>query len=284
MFYAERCDYPDSEPRFRIQAMVTHLQRDLGIRFRMDRRSDDAVLEPSDTFLHGIIRGHGGTCGSLPVLYAAVGRRLGYPIMLAATRCHLYCRWDALPWGECFNIEASGDGVSFFPDDYYRTGRYEMPPETVAACGYLKSQSPREELAGFLIQRGECWRHAGDYNEAVTAYAWANELVPQWGHVAVLIDQAMRLWDGTLRSKLVRGFPKLDLGIPTPQFRHLPRAAEQEMIRMRVMEGMLNDQEYERQWWAPLRRDPNTRPAGLPECLRIDYRWNRPGREATANS
>lgn len=31
--HSGRCDYPDSEPRFRIQAMITHLQRDLGVRY-----------------------------------------------------------------------------------------------------------------------------------------------------------------------------------------------------------------------------------------------------------
>jgi hypothetical protein len=157
MFYSGRCDYPDSEPRFRIQAMITYLQRDLGIRYRLGRRDDNAVFEPADNFLHGIIQGEGGTCGSLPVLYAAIGGRLGYPLMLATTRCHLYVRWDALPGGDCFNIEASGDGVSFFPDEYYCTGPFAMPAETIKACGYLESLSPREELASFLVQRGECW-------------------------------------------------------------------------------------------------------------------------------
>lgn len=158
MFRSGRCDHPDSEPRFRVQAMVTHLQRDIGIRYRFERRSKEAVFTPEDSFLTGILDGKGGTCGSLPVLYADIGRRLGTPIMLADTRCHLYCRWDAHPGGECFNIEASGDGVSFFPDGYFRTGDFEMPAETVEACGYLRSQSPREELAGFLIQRAECRR------------------------------------------------------------------------------------------------------------------------------
>lgn len=68
LFYSGRSDYSDSEARFRIQAMITFLQRDVGIRFRTDKRSNDAILTPSDTFLHGILRGEGGTCGSLPIL------------------------------------------------------------------------------------------------------------------------------------------------------------------------------------------------------------------------
>ncbi len=202
LFWSGKCDYPDSEPRFRIQAMITCLQRDIGLRFRLDKRSEDANLDPSDSFLHGVMQGEGGTCGSLPVLYAAIGRRLGYPLMLAMTRCHLYVRWDALPQGESFNVEASGDGVSFLPDEHYRIGRFEMPAETVQACGYLKSLSPREELASFLVQRGECWMQEQVYGEAVTSFAWANELDPRRQQHRLLTVQAMQKWDEQLRAQL----------------------------------------------------------------------------------
>jgi hypothetical protein len=275
LFHSGKCDYPDSEPRFRIQAMITYLQRDLGLRYRFDRRSTDAVLEPADSFLHGIIQGQGGTCGSLPVLYAAIGRRLGYPLMLAMSRSHLYVRWDALPWGECFNIEASGDGVSFFPDDHYRTGRFAMPPETVAMCGYLESLSPREELASFLVQRGECWIQERAYNEAATSFAWANELDPRRQQHTFLTLQALREWEKRLRALLPpRHFPVLDIGLPAPYFKQMPREVERGLIRLRVWESLLRDPDYKRHWWGPLRRDPERCPSDLPNRLYVNYRWN----------
>ena len=159
-FHSGRCDYPESEPMFRIQAMITHLQRDLGVRYHPDRIVDDAVLRPADSFLYGVLHGSGGTCGSLPVLYAAVGRRLGYPIQLVKTKGHLFCRWEG---AERFNIEASGRGTSFYPDAHYRTGRFKMPPETVKVCGYLESLSPREEVADLMAQRAECWMQEKNY-------------------------------------------------------------------------------------------------------------------------
>ena len=278
-FESGKSDYPDSEPRFRIQAMITYLQRDLGLRFRLDKRSSDAVLEPADSFLHGIIQGKGGTCGSLPVLYAAIGRRLGYPVTLATTRCHLYARWDALPWGECFNIEASGDGVSFLPDDHYCTGQYEMSAETVEACGYLQSLSPREELASFLAQRGECWMQETVYREAVTSFAWANEIDPRRQQHSFLTFQAMEQWDKQLRAMLPSHFPVLDMGLPAPYFHRLPREVERELIRMRIMEGLLLDPDNDRRWWTPSRQNPHQRPQGLPEQWRVDYRWNQPRSE-----
>lgn len=278
-FHRGRCDYPKSEPKFRIQAMISHLQCDLGVRYHPDRKTDDSVFQPEDSYLHGIIQGEGGTCGSLPILYAAVGRRLGYPIVLASTKQHLFCRWDALPHGECFNIEASGEGISFFPDEHYFTGRFDMPPETVKACGYLESLSPREELASFLCQRGECWMQEKNYNEAATSYAWANELDDRRVQHGFLMWQALKTWHKELQSRLPSPlFPKLDVGLPESQFRRLPRELEREMIAQRVLEGLLNDSENNRKWWEPLRQNPTVRPPGLPERLRINYRWNLPAR------
>jgi hypothetical protein len=274
MFRSGRCDYPDSEPRFRIQAMITHLQRDLGLRFRFDKRSDDALLEPADSFLHGIIQGQGGTCGSLPILYTAIGRRLGYPLMLALTRCQ-YVRWDARPWGDCFNIEASGDGVSFFPDEHYCTGHFAMPPETVRASGYLESLSPREEFASFLVQRGECWMQERNLNEAVTSFAWAHELDSRRGHHAFLTHQAMQVWEEQLRARLPpKRFPLLDIGMPPRLFTKVPPAVERNIIYLRILEGLLNDTDYERRWWGPMRRNPEKPPPGVPERLHVDYRWS----------
>jgi hypothetical protein len=280
-FHQGRCDYPGSEPRFRIQAMITHLQRDLAVRYHPGRIAEDAVFRPEDSFVHGVVQGEGGTCGNLRVVYAAVGRRMGYPLMLANTKTHLFCRWDSLPWGECFNIEASGEGISFFEDEHYRSGRFEMSPETVTACGYIESFSPREEVASFMCQRGECWMQEKNFGEAVTAFAWANELDPKREQHGFLTWQAMKRWNETLQARLpARLFPKLDLGLPGPQFRELPRDAEREMIGLRVLEGLLDDPDLEGRWWGPLRRNPDRRPAGLPEVLRIDYRWNRPARGA----
>ena len=273
-FRAGQCDYPESEPRFRIQALISHLQRDLGVRYHPDRRADDAPFHPEDSFIAEVIVGEGGTCASLPVVYTAVARRLGYPLMLATTKSHLFCRWDALLGGDCFNIEASGEGLTFYPDEHYHTGRFEMPPEAVKACGYIESLSPREELASFLGQRAECWVAEKNFNEATTAFAWANELDPRRGQYALLTDQTIRRWKSAIQERLPsRLFPKLDLGLPAPHFRQMPREVERELIGLRVTEGLLNDPDLNRRWWEPLRRNPAVRPTEIPETLRIDYRW-----------
>ena len=47
-----------------------------------------------DQFIHAVIDSPGGTCGSLPVFFVAIGRRIGFPLKLVKAMRHLYIRWD----------------------------------------------------------------------------------------------------------------------------------------------------------------------------------------------
>jgi hypothetical protein len=257
--------------------MITALQRDLGVRYHPGKRSRDVPLEPADCFINGILQGQGGTCGSLPVLYAAVGRRLGYPLRLVTTRSHLFVRWDEGPGGESFNIEAAGEGVSFFPDEHFRTGRFEVPPKAIELYGYLRALSPREELATFLEMRGKCCRETMAFAGAVMAHGCANEIDPERRQHLYLAWLALQAWDECLRKRLPsRRFPKLNIGLPAPQFNRMPRELERDFFRMRIMEILLSDPELEHRWWAPMRKDPSCRPAGLREWLNVDYHCKDP--------
>jgi len=276
-FRGKDCDYPASESQFRIQAMITHLQRDLGVRHNPHCRADNVVLQPADSFLHGILHGKGGTCGSLPILYAAVGRRLRYPITLVTARSHLFCRWRSET--EQFNIEASGDGVSFFPDEHYRSERFAVPLLTVLTCGYLKDLSPTEEVAELLAQRGECWMKEREFKEATTSFAWANEADPGRGQHMYRTGQAMSKWDGALRNRVPPGFPKLTITSTDRQFTRMPENAERAYIRLQVSQELLNNPDYVRRWWDPLRGAK--RPPDLPQTLSIVFNWDRPIRVVT---
>ena len=276
-FHRGRCDYPNSEPKFRIQAMVTHLQRDIGIRFHPGRKRDEDIFQPEDSFVYGVVQGEGGTCGNLPIVYAAIGRRMGYPLKLVATRCHSFCRWDdGTLLGDRFNIEASGEGVSFFEDEHYRSGSYSMPSETVRICGYLQSFSPREEVASFISQRGECWVQEKNYREATHSFVWAHELDPRRQQYAFQLQQAIQNWNEVIESRLPsrEQLPKLTIDLPPRQFRYLPHEVERDIIGLTVMEHLMNDVKSSRRWWEPMRKNPNLRPADLPQLLRAEYSWD----------
>jgi hypothetical protein len=282
-FYAGRGDYPESEPKHRIQAMVTHLQRDLGVRYHPDRIAEDSMHEPEDKFVYGIIQGEGGTCANMPVLYAAVGRRMGYPIKLARAWAHVYCRWDEGPGGDSFNIEATGHGASFVPDDHYRTGRYTAPPGTEEAWGLLKSLTPREELSGFLSQRALVWGDLGNHREAAVAFAWAQELDPTRRHYTGLAMHALQMWREEINRELPTGrrFPLLDILYPPPLFRSLPREFEFELIGLMATRRLLDTPILDVRWWTPLRLNPYQRPASLPDQIPVEFRWTVADRGVT---
>ena len=75
-------------------------EEDLGVRYNPGGFVDTKFQDPKcfdpdfrdsrDLLIHGMIDGPGGTCASMPVMYVAVGRRLGYPLKLVQSRGHLF--------------------------------------------------------------------------------------------------------------------------------------------------------------------------------------------------
>lgn len=150
--------YGHSEARLRAEFIVQVLQEDCGVHYNVERARNVDFSKPEDLFIHGLAGGdHAGTCSSMPVLYAAIGRRLGYPIRLALAKQHIYCRWE--DGKERFNIEGAGNGgVDFPPDDHYRNWPVPLTTAEIESGEFLRSLSPREELATFLLQRAACLR------------------------------------------------------------------------------------------------------------------------------
>ena len=114
------------------------------------RRADSRNL-----FVHGVLCGRGGTCVTMPVLYIAIGRRLGYPLHLVRTKDHFFARWEE-PGGERFNIECTSPGFRAPDDDYYRWWPRLLSPHQLSSGCYLRNLRPREELAAFLCERTHC--------------------------------------------------------------------------------------------------------------------------------
>ncbi len=159
-------DYYGSPAYFRLLVLVTVLQRDFGVSYNVDwfERPPD-FTDARLLFIHGLLVGSVGTCSSLPVLYTAVGRRLGYPIKLVSAVSHLFCRWDDPPAGERINIEAASRGLTCHSDDHYKTWPLPMQPEDLSGTYYLRSYTPAEEFACFLVTRSHCqsdWYRFGD--------------------------------------------------------------------------------------------------------------------------
>jgi hypothetical protein len=178
-------EFERSEGFFRMLIMAVVLAEDYHIHYDAEKitppgsasETDGFFRDPSVVFLPGLLGPERkGTCSSMPVLYVAIGRKLGYPLKLVATKGHLFCRWDGNR--ERFNIEATAHGLSRFDDEYYRHWPFEVSADDEKANGYLLSLSPRQELAVFFSLRGMCLRDKGRTAEAAECFFKAFQLDP----------------------------------------------------------------------------------------------------------
>ncbi len=251
-----------------MMCLVTVLQRDLGV-YSDDKLNDDPNFSNSeDLFIHGILRGKGGTCSSLPTLYSAVGRRLGYPLKLVKTGHHCFARWDH-PSGERFNIECTVLGLDTPTDESYQVGPTFAPPDVIQAGGFYKSKTPRQELGGFLIQRAYCLLHNDRHREAVEACVGACVAAPQ----DKLHENTFGLMMGQWKFKLWGLTPPLfpEVVVHPVSGRRFPATirleVEREVIRLEILQDLLEDPDKE-PWRRALRKQPPTWPHHVP--IRID--------------
>jgi hypothetical protein len=256
--------YPDdTEARIRVRAIIQALWRGAGIQYNRAKIPEDALWDLEDSFVHGAIYGPGGTCATLPIIYVALGRRLGYPLKLVTSWGpkwnHKFCRWDD-PTGERFNIDANDTGVSFSPDDYYR--HPQLDPKVAEMGRFLESKTPREELASFLACRAHCWRRLGRLREAVDAFAWAAAAAPE----TPLYLNSAKMWYNDWMTAVDRrkpaGFPTIWLKVVERRYPDgLPFRFEQDVLCLESMDSLLSDTMAESRWRAAMRQ-------GLPVARR----------------
>jgi len=174
-FLSNPAENNNSEADFRMLTLITVLQLDLGAHYNMARADKPDFRNSKDLFIHGLVNSdNGGTCVSMPVLYIAVGRRLGYPLKLVLAREHTFVRWEGN--GERLNIEASGRGMMTYPDGHYRQWPKPIKDEWIDSGEFLSSLTPRQELADFLASRGHCLTDLGRLDEARECYEAAVRL------------------------------------------------------------------------------------------------------------
>lgn len=179
-FYNNPSRYDNSFALFKMVYMAHALKLDFKCGYNMklvrsgavsDLRSLRMFANSTDLFLHGFIDKNAsrkGTCGSLPFLMVAVGRRCGYPVHLVTTKGHAFCRWD--DGKEKHNLEISSRGVSNKSDEEYTKAPYPFTKEEAQREGFLVNQSAVGELAVSLDQRGACQMENKQFEEAYNTY------------------------------------------------------------------------------------------------------------------
>jgi hypothetical protein len=177
-----------------------------------------------------------------------------------------------MPKGERFNVECTSTGLVCEHDEYYLSWPRWVSHEEYLAGRYLTSKTPREELAGDLIQRGYCLRDNSRLREAVEACAWASAVAPQVMLHSLSTKQFLKMWLAKVKAKMPPLFPRICVAAPAR--RRFPDAVpydlEHDIVMLETVEKLLEDPERERNWWRLLRDNPVLWPRTVP--TRIDVR------------
>lgn len=186
--------FKNSLPYFRMAMLATVLVQDLRIRYNPERekqlenghilRRDDETTffaDSKDAFIHGLLTGkHYGTCASLPFLYVAVGRRLGYPVTLATTATHFYVRYEEGN-GKHLNVEATEHRAFLTPsdDEYKNPWEMHLSDDEVKGMVYLQPMSNKEILGHSLLTRSAVLRSMKQYDKQAETWATAARYLPE---------------------------------------------------------------------------------------------------------
>jgi tetratricopeptide (TPR) repeat protein len=205
-------EYQHSQAFFRASMLVQILKKDLGVRYNLDRKQQDPdVVSPLGFFDSRDVLIHGplgptrmGTCNNIPMVVVAVGRKLGYPVHLAANAHHVYVKW-VKPSGQSFVIEASNvGGMITHPEEYFRTWPIPMTEAQSRSGYYLRAFTPKDELALCLVSRAWVLETHRRYGEALEAYLLACVAAPEEPMYPRLAGRCAGKW---LRETYNRGKP-----------------------------------------------------------------------------
>ena len=209
----------NSEAFYKMLMMSEVLYEDYNIRYNpkwiaapgTEQADDHFFADSRDILIHGLVGdSRMGTCSSMPVLYIALGQRLGYPLKLAKAKGHLFMRWDSPT--EKFDMDATGKGLNKYDDDEYKQWPFPLSEQDIKDEDYLKSLSPKEELSVFLSIRGECQTEAEQPGDALASFNLAYKYAPTWkGNQVLLAHARARLARPTI---LVQQQPPMNPNIP----------------------------------------------------------------------
>jgi hypothetical protein len=186
--------FKNSLAYFRMAMLATVLVQDLRIRYNPERekqlenghtlRSDkdekEFFADSKDVFIHGLLDDkHYGTCASLPILYVAIGRRLGYPVTLATTATHFYVRYEEGN-KKHLNVEATEHRAFLTPSDEEYKNPWEMllSDDEVKGMVYLQPMSNKEILGHSLLTRSAVLRSMKQYDKQAEVWVTAARYLP----------------------------------------------------------------------------------------------------------
>jgi hypothetical protein len=203
----------------------------------------------ADLFVPGLIDTRRGTCSNLPVVFMAVGYRLGWPIKAVVASDHMWCRWD--DGKKRFNLEATSntsDGqqgtFSSPPDDAYRAD-FKIPPMAEAVRSDLVTLTARQTLGVYLQQRAGYWRAKGKLSNAESDLHLALHCFPENRDIfrallAAMDERAKELFTPEESTQLFSWIQKTELRAKRP--------IDWDQINREREKAERSNREFKRRW------------------------------------
>ncbi len=163
----------NTDPDFRVRALNTYLYKVFGMKYDLN---DPHLRNIQNRYLTGILDTRKGSCVSMPLLYASVAQRLGYPVYPVSVPQHIFLRYVD-PKLEMQNIEATGGGGYSCDEEYVAT--LQISFTALLKGTYLKTLSYREYLGLLIEQNGIYWSRHGNNEKAIEYLEIAIELNPR---------------------------------------------------------------------------------------------------------
>jgi regulator of sirC expression with transglutaminase-like and TPR domain len=177
--------------------------------------SDPMGQHPGAQLLTRYLATRKGNCVSMPMLFLALGERLGIDVTLSAAPLHIFVKWTDDATGKTWNLETTS-GAGFTRDEHYRK-LTPMTDEAIANGVYLKTLSRREALSIIATGVLDHLLATGRYDEAIAVTDVLIEAYPANAYAMVKKGTAYyRLLD----RDFIRKYPK-EGDIPPAE---LPRA------------------------------------------------------------
>lgn len=202
---------------FRLGQVAGYLDQEVGIAYieeqkhaQIEARKTGKSVEirytnPGDLFVHDLIDNKRGTCGNMPTLHVAIGRRLGWPVSLAAVKSHTVCRFD--DGDVVYNIETThteqGGMFSAGSDSDYLK-QFNLPSRAVASGSDLNSMTARQMLGYFIGLRARHFADTGRMDLADRDYALARALLPNH----------RKTWQASMEAAIFKGTHLFNPGEP----------------------------------------------------------------------
>jgi hypothetical protein len=210
--------FKNSLAYYRMAILATVLVQDLHIQYnperekqlenghtlRSEKEEEQFFGDSRDVFIHGLLGAKPyGTCASLPFIYVAVGRRLGYPVTLATTASHFYVRYEEGE-GKHLNVEATEHRAFLTPsdDEYRNPWELHVSEAEIVELGHLRPLSNKEILGHSLLTRSAVLRSMKQYDQQAEAWAKAARYLPDtpmWKRIAQDMEQMAKHQDDQQR-------------------------------------------------------------------------------------